>query len=83
MNLFCHSIVHASLYHGIVINEVVLLYYKIDSDLLLTDNHVLCWKPNSSQPSGEVSKLNSYVYKFWMDGSRVLTAAESIVKYNK
>ena len=82
MNLFCHSIVHASLYHGIVIDEVVVLLLQ-DSDLLLTDNHVLCWKPNSSQPSGEVSKLNSYVYKFWVDGSRVLTAAESIVKYNK
>ena len=79
MNLFCHSIVHASLYHGIVINEVVLLLLQ-DSDLLLTD---MCWKPNSSQPSGEVSKLNSYVYKFWVDGSRVLTAAESLVKYNK
>ena len=82
MNLFCHSIVHASLYHGIVIDEVVVLLLQ-DSDLLLTDNHVLCWKPNSSQPSGEVSKLNSYLYKFWVDGSRVLTAAESIVKYNK
>ena len=82
MNLFYHSIVHASLYHGIVIDEVVVLLLQ-DSDLLLTDNHVLCWKPNSSQPSGEVSKLNPYVYKFWVDGSRVLTAAESIVKYNK
>ena len=81
MNLFYHSIVHASLYHGIVIDEVVVLLLQ-DSNLLLTDNHVLCWKPNSSQPSGEVSKLNSYVYKFWVDGSRVLTAAESIVKYN-
>ena len=82
MNLFYHSIVHASLYHGIVIDEVVVLLLQ-DSDLLLTDNHVLCWKSNPSQPSGEVSKLNPYVYKFWVDGSRVLTAAESLVKYNK
>ena len=33
-----------------------------DSDLLLTaakDNRVLCWNPNSSQPGGEVSEVNS------------------------
>ena len=33
-----------------------------DSDLLLTaakDNHVLYWNPNSSQPGGEVSEVNS------------------------
>ena len=41
MNLFCHSIVHASLYHGIVIDGVVVLLLQ-DSDLLLIDNHVLC-----------------------------------------
>ena len=33
-----------------------------DSDLLLTaakDNCVLCWNPNSSQPGGKLSKVNS------------------------
>ena len=33
-----------------------------DSDLLLTaakDNRVLCWNPNSSEPGGEVSEVNS------------------------
>ena len=66
MNLFCHSIVHASLYHGIVINEVVLLLQ--DSDLLLTDNHVLCWKPNSSQPSGD-ELLCLQILCVWIKGA--------------